>query len=311
MISFQAVSKRYGAHQALREVTFHQPRGQVLGLLGRNGAGKSTAMNILCGCLAPSSGAVTVGGRDVLLNPRQAKRLIGYLPEQAPLYDEMTVEKYLEFACRLKEVEKAAIPVHVGQVMEKTGLDSVSGRKIGNLSRGYRQRVGMAQALCGTPEVLILDEPTAGLDPLQSSEMRALIRQLAGEHTIMLSSHILSEVQQICGRVIILNRGRIVCDRDLQAKTEEKPPLRALIACGEQALLPALRTMKTAGDIRVERGGEAGLTQVVLTPAERGETERELFALLSQRGWPLLRLTPVEDSLEDIFLRAAAEAEEE
>ena len=303
MIAFQAVSKRYGAHRALREVSFSVPRGQAVGLLGQNGAGKSTAMNILCGCLAPSCGSVTVGGYDVTMAPRQAKRLIGYLPEQAPMYDEMTVREYLKFACRLRQVEKRGMDAHLKEVMEKTGLADVAGRKIGNLSKGYRQRVGVAQALCGTPDALILDEPTSGLDPRQSSEMRALIRALAGEHTILFSSHILSEVQQICDRVIILHQGRVVCDRDLRESAGEKKPLRALIACGEQALLPALRSLKSVKAAETERGSEPGLTQVVLTPAAEGEPERELFALLSRNGWPLLRLTPVEDSLEEIFLR--------
>lgn len=310
MIAFQEVSKRYGAHRALREVSFSVPRGQVVGLLGQNGAGKSTAMNILCGCLAPSSGSVSVGGFDVTMAPRQAKRLIGYLPEQAPMYDEMTVREYLKFACRLKQVEKRGMDAHLGQVMEKTGLSDVSGRKIGNLSKGYRQRVGMAQALCGTPDALILDEPTAGLDPLQTSEMRALIRALAGEHTILFSSHILSEVQQVCDRVIILHRGRMVCDRALKEDDGERKPLRALIACGQQALVPALREMKSVTDVQVEKGGEPGLTRVRLIPGAEGETERELFSLLAKNGWPLLRLTQVEDSLEEIFLRAT-ETEEE
>ena len=310
MIAFREVSKRYGAHRALREVSFSVPRGQVVGLLGQNGAGKSTAMNILCGCLAPSSGSVSVGGFDVTMAPRQAKRLIGYLPEQAPMYDEMTVREYLRFACRLKQVEKRGMDAHLAQVMEKTGLSDVSGRKIGNLSKGYRQRVGMAQALCGTPDALILDEPTAGLDPLQTSEMRALIRALAGEHTILFSSHILSEVQQVCDRVIILHRGRVVCDRGLKEADGERKPLRALIACGQQALLPALKEMKSVTDVQAEKSGEPGLTRVRLVPGAEGETERELFSLLAKNGWPLLRLTQVEDSLEEIFLRAT-ETEEE
>ena len=310
MISFQGVSKRYGKVWALRDVTFQLPKGQVLGLLGENGAGKTTAMNILTGCLAPSAGRVTVGGWDVMMEPRQAKRRIGYLPEQAPLYDEMTVESYLRFACRLKEVESAAIPGHIRQVMERTGLQKAADRRIGNLSKGYRQRVGMAQALCGTPDALILDEPTAGLDPLQSSEMRALIRALSGEHTVLVSSHILSEMQQICDRVIILHQGRIVCDRMLRGDRAKRPPLRAVIACGEGALLPELKKMKTVSDVQVERGSDAGTTRAVLTPREDGDAERELFQLLSRQGWPLLRLSAVEDDLEDTFLRCVMGREE-
>ena len=308
MISFERVSKRYGTHQALREVSFSAPKGQILGLLGQNGAGKTTAMNILTGCLAPTSGTVSIGGHDVLTAPRQAKRLIGYLPEQAPLYDEMSVRAYLRFACELKEVEKSAISRHVDEVAEKTGLTDVIDRKIGNLSKGYRQRVGFAQALCGSPDVIILDEPTAGLDPRQSAEMRALVKALAGEHTVLFSSHILSEVQSLCDRVIILHQGRIICDSALQALRCGERRLRALIACGEGALLPQLRQLRSVEKVTVERGGEEGTTQVVLTVAGDAPAERELFTLLSGLKTPLLRLAPVEDSLEDIFLRATMNA---
>ena len=172
MVIFDGISKRYGAHQALDQVSFTLKKGQVLGLLGQNGAGKTTAMNIMTGCLAPTKGRVLIDGHDVLLQPREAKRMIGYLPEAAPLYDEMTVQSYLRFACELKEVEKKHIAGHIRQVAERTGLVEVLGRKIGNLSKGFRQRVGVAQALCGTPDVIILDEPTAGLDPRQASDPR-------------------------------------------------------------------------------------------------------------------------------------------
>ncbi len=169
VIAFEGISKRYGAHRALQDVSFTLPKGQILGLLGQNGAGKTTAMNILTGCLAPSAGRVTVGGFDVLTQPRQAKRMLGYLPEQAPLYDEMSVRAYLRFACELKEVERKAVAAHVEAVAEKTGLTDVLDRKIGNLSKGYRQRVGIAQALCGAPEAIVLDEPTAGWTPARAA----------------------------------------------------------------------------------------------------------------------------------------------
>ena len=308
MISFDRVTKRYGQLQALSEITFSVPKGQVLGLLGQNGAGKTTAMNILTGCLAPSSGSVTIGGYDILENPRQAKRLMGYLPEHAPLYDEMTVRSYLHFACELKEVEKKSIARHVEAVAEKTGLTEVLNRKIGNLSKGYRQRVGVAQALCASPEIIILDEPTSGLDPRQSSEMRSLIQSLAGEHTLIFSSHLLGEVQAVCHRVIILHRGKIICDQGMKELRAGQKRLRAQIAGGEGTVLPALEKMKTVESLHLERGGEPGITQVVLNiTGTDGQAERELFSLLSSLNLPLLRLTNVEDSLEDIFLRATME----
>lgn len=305
----ERVTKKYGSHYALEGITLNVPHGQILGLLGQNGAGKTTAMNILTGCLAPSSGTAAIGGFDVLTAPRQAKRLLGYLPETPPLYDEMTVGEYLRFACELKEVEKNAIPKHIEAVARRTGLFEALSRKIGNLSKGYRQRVGMAQALCGTPEVIVLDEPTAGLDPRQAGEMRALIRSLAGEHTVLFSSHILSEVQSVCDRVVILHHGRIICDSGLTELRRGEKRLRAVIACGEGPLLPALRQMNSVRQVTVERGGEPGCTCVVLTVRENGQPERELFTLLSGMQWPLLRLMPVEDSLEEIFLRATGAAE--
>lgn len=308
MISFDRVFKRYGAHEALRDISFTVPKGQVLGLLGQNGAGKTTLMNILTGCLSATRGKAAVGGFDILTQPREAKRLMGYLPEHAPLYDEMTVRAYLRFACELKEVEKKAIARHVESVAEKTGLQDTLGRKIGNLSKGYRQRVGVAQALCGSPEIIILDEPTAGLDPRQSSEMRALIKALAGEHTLIFSSHILGEVQAVCDRVIILHHGKMICDQDLDTLRKGEKRLRVRIAGGEGTVLPALNQLKSVVSVRVERGGEPGVTGAVLTVAgEENAAERELFAALAKLQAPVLYLSPVEDSLEDVFLRVTTE----
>lgn len=309
MISFERVSKRYGAHQALRDVSFDVPKGQVLGLLGQNGAGKTTLMNILTGCLSASEGRATVGGFDILTQPREAKRFMGYLPEHAPLYDEMTVRAYLRFACELKEVEKRAIDGHVESVAEKTGLRDVLGRKIGNLSKGYRQRAGVAQALCGSPEIIILDEPTAGLDPRQSSDMRALIQALAGEHTLLFSSHILGEVQAVCDRVIILHHGSMICDQDLDTLRRGVKRLRVRIAGGEGTVLPALKRLKSVTQAQIEHGGEPGVTDAVLSVRGEGDAaERELFNMLAQMQAPVLYLAPVEDSLEDVFLRVTREA---
>ncbi len=308
MIVLDRVSKRYGAHRALDGVSLSVPRGQVLGLLGQNGAGKTTAMNILTGCLAPSGGRAEVGGFDIMTQPRQAKRLLGYLPEQAPLYDEMTVDAFLRFVCDLKEVERNAVRAHVDQILEKTGLTDVARRKIGNLSKGYRQRVGFAQALCGSPEAIVLDEPASGLDPRQSSEMRALIRALAGEHTVILSSHILSEVQSVCDRVVILHHGRLICDSAMTALRQGERRLRVSVACGAEMLLPRLRQLRGVIRVQAEDSGEPGIAQAVLTAEKDAPVERELFTLLCGLQAPLLRLYPVEDSLEEIFLRATGEA---
>lgn len=304
MISFEHVSKRYGSVHALQDISFTVPKGQVMGLLGQNGAGKTTLMNIMTGCLAPTSGTVSIGGNDLIMRPREAKRMIGYLPENVPVYNEMTVRAYLRFACELKEVEKNAIAAHIETVAEKTGLSDVLDRKIGNLSKGYRQRAGVAQALCGTPEVIVLDEPTAGLDPKQNNEMRRLILSLAGEHTILFSSHILSEVQAVCDRVIILHHGKSICDSDLHDLQNEEHRLRVVIDCREEKILPALRQLQNVRRVDVEKNADANVTQAVLTAENNGIVEREIFTLLSALQFPLLRLAPVEDSLEDVFLRA-------
>ena len=308
MISFDHVSKRYGTLNALQDVSFSVPKGQVLGLLGQNGAGKTTAMNILTGCLAPTAGGVSIGGNDVILHPREAKRMIGYLPEVTPVYEEMTVRAYLRFACELKEVERKAIPAHVETVAEKTGLFDVLDRKIGNLSKGYRQRTGVAQALCGTPEVIVLDEPTAGLDPRQNSEMRQLILSLAGEHTILFSSHILSEVQALCDRVIILHHGRIVCDSDLnRLRQGESTRLRLDVSGSGRKLLPALEKLPGVLDVNrlPDPAPDTLSVELVHAPGER--LQKRLFSLLASLNAPILRLQETEDSLEEVFLRVTGE----
>ena len=252
MITLTSITKRYGNTVALSDVSFTARQGEVLGLLGQNGAGKTTALNIITGCLAPSAGSVTIGGHDLIQEPRQARRLVGYLPEVPPLYDEMTVRAYLRFACELKLVLPADIPAHVEEIATRTGLKQMLGRRIGNLSKGYRQRVGLAQALCGDPEVLILDEPTSGLDPRQTAEFRETLREQANGRTVLFSSHILSEVQALCDRVIILHHGQIVLDSNLkQLQSGSALRLRADIQGDAKVLLPALRSL--AGVRRVTR----------------------------------------------------------
>ena len=224
MIEIENVSRRYGSVQALKNVSLRVEKGSVLGLLGQNGAGKTTLLNVLTGYLAPTEGRVLIGGYDTLLQPAQARCQLGYLPEQPPLYDEMTVREYLRFAAELRGVEKRAMKAHVDEIVELTGLTDMRNRMIGHLSKGYRQRTGMAQALCGDPEVLVLDEPTVGLDPKQITEIRSLIRTLGKGRTIVFSSHILSEVQQLCSRVVILHEGRMV--RSLKLGEEDGTAVR-------------------------------------------------------------------------------------
>ena len=308
MITLSGVGKRYGSAWALRDVSFTAKRGQVLGLLGQNGAGKTTTLSILTGYQAPTTGTVSVDGHDILLEPRQARRQLGYLPEVPPLYEEMTVRDYLRFACELKLVLPADIGPHVADIAQKTGLSEVLGRRIGNLSRGYRQRAGLAQALCGDPEVLVLDEPTNGLDPRQTAEFRDTLRQLAQGRTVIFSSHILSEVQALCDRVIILHHGQIVCDNDLnRLQNQDGLRLRADILSEDKRLLPALRGLPGVQQVTCLPAPQAGAVSVMLHCAPDAAPQAALFTLLSGLNAPLLRLQPVESSLEEIFLRVTAE----
>lgn len=216
MIEVSGLFKSYGPIQAIHDINFKVKKGEVVGFLGPNGAGKSTTMKIITGSMAPSGGSVRVAGFDVFEDPIEVKKRIGYLPENPPVYGDMSVESYLKFVAKLKGVETSRVKAQVEKSIEKTDLGSVRRRLIQNLSKGYRQRVGIAQALVSDPEVLILDEPTSGLDPRQVAEVRALIKELKGEHTIILSTHILPEVQAMCERIIIINRGHIVAQDSLE-----------------------------------------------------------------------------------------------
>ncbi len=305
MIKVEAISKRYGSLWALRSVSFQMPQGQVLGLLGRNGAGKSSLLNIMAGCSHPQEGHLLIHGISMQQEPMYAKRQVGFLPETPPLYREMTVVAYLRFCCDLKGVVKSDRERHVKEIAAITGLQQVLGRRIANLSRGFRQRVGLAQALCGAPQVLLLDEPTAGFDPSQSAEFRKLIRALAKKHTIVFSSHILSEVQLACDRVIILHEGILVYDQ-AKAQGEGKGRqlrLRALIS--ESKLLPALRSLPSVTRVIKQPAPSKG-TEVILHGGQDTPLEEELFTLLQGLQAPILLLTPVEESLEDVFLRISS-----
>lgn len=308
MITLSGVTKRYGAATAVQDLSFTVNSGETLGLLGQNGAGKTTTLNIITGYLAPTSGDVRVGDYDLLTQPRQAKRLIGYLPEQPPLYDEMTVESYLRFVCRLRLVVEADIARHVRDIAAQTNLSDVLGRRVGNLSKGYRQRVGLAQALCGEPEVLVLDEPTVGLDPRQTAEFRDTLKKLSGGRTVIFSSHILSEVQALCDRVIILHHGRVVCDQRLGDMSRGAGTRLQAAICGDmETLLPALRSLSSVARVTRLPAREAGVAEVLIEGKPGAVPQKELFTLLCGLQMPLMRLTPAADTLEDVFLRCTAD----
>lgn len=313
MIELCNVTKRYGAVEAVSGLSFSAPDGQIVGLLGQNGAGKTTTLNMLTGYFPPTSGEVRVDGMDMLQDPRACKRHIGYLPEKPPLYDEMTVTAYLKFVCELREVKREAIAQHVQHITATCGLTEVAGRLVGHLSKGYRQRVGIAQALCGDPDVLVLDEPTVGLDPKQVREIRELIRQLGKTHTVIFSSHLLPEIQQLCDRVVILHKGKLVREAPMSELTggdSETLRLRATIAMKERLLVPALNSLECVRRVKVLPTPNADYTELELEcvkETERGIAQAQLFRLLAGLDAPLMQLTPVRDTLEEVFLRATTE----
>ena len=310
MIELKQVTKRYGAVEAIQDISFTAPEGQIVGLLGQNGAGKTTTLNILTGYMPPTSGHVLVNGMDMLNNARSCKRNIGYLPEKPPLYDEMTVRSYLRFVCELKEVERKAIPSHVEEIMDICGLVEVAGRLIGHLSKGFRQRVGVAQALCGDPPIIVLDEPTVGLDPRQVVEIRALIRQLGQTHTVIFSSHLLSEIQQLCQRVIILHRGKLIREADMSELTGmgDTLHLRAAIKGRQQELLPAILSLPCVRRVKPLKQTNPGVTEVSIecTSHTSPDAQTALFRLLCAMDAPIMQLVTEQDSLEEVFLRATA-----
>ena len=306
MIRLEHATKMYGSIPGLRDVSLHVPKGQIVGLLGRNGAGKTTALNLMTGYFPPTEGTIRIGDRDMLADPRACKRMIGYLPEKPPLYDEMTVEDFLAFVSELREVVRNARSTHVNEIIELCALKEVRRRVIGHLSKGYRQRVGIAQALCGAPEILILDEPTVGLDPRQTVEMRELIRKLGEAHTVLFSSHILSEVQQLCSRVIILNEGRMVQSIDLTEKPKDTLRIRVRAAGRKEALLNALKGLQCVRQAESVNSPEEGTAEFVLTcltADAQGRATDQIFRLLAGIDAPIRMMGEERDTLEAIFLR--------
>jgi ABC-2 type transport system ATP-binding protein len=304
MIKIDHLVKNYGANCAVDDVSFEIAKGEIVGLLGPNGAGKSTTMNILTGYLSSTAGRVLVDGLNVLDEPLEIKRRIGYLPEQPPLYADMTVEEYLIFVYNLKGCTLNRTK-HLEEICEIVKIKDVYKRVIRNLSKGYRQRVGIAQALIGNPPIIIFDEPTVGLDPKQIIEIRNLIRTLGKDHTVILSTHILQEVQAVCDRIIIINKGKLVADEkteNINRAVDDTFRYRAKI-CGPQREVMAM--LNARPDIaRVEQAdGRDGDAYIYTIESARGVDMRKgLFHALAQRSWPLVGLEPLGMSLEDIFL---------
>lgn len=305
MIEVTGLSKRYGSFLAVKDVSFSIKKGEIIGFLGPNGAGKSTIMNILTGYLSLTRGKVEIDGFDITEYPEDAKRRIGYLPELPPLYVDMTVREYLNFIYDLKKVKFPKKP-HIDEILKLVKIDNVQNRLIKNLSKGYRQRVGFAQALIGNPDVLILDEPTVGLDPQQIIEIRSLIARLGRNHTIILSSHILSEIQEVCKRIIIINRGELIADdtaENLSNKLSNDFSLIARIVGGEQDMLEALRSIKGVRSVVSLGKAEEGAFDFRIEPEDGADIRAEVFKRVVSRGKTLLSLTSNKMSLEQIFLK--------
>ncbi len=305
MIKVTGLSKRYGSHLAVDNANFEISKGEVIGFLGPNGAGKSTIMNILTGYLSMTQGKVEIDGFDISEYPEEAKKRIGYLPEIPPLYMDMKVVEYLNFIYDLKKV-KFPKKAHITEILKLVKIDNVQNRLIKNLSKGYRQRVGFAQALIGNPDVLILDEPTVGLDPKQIIEIRNLIARLGRNHTIILSSHILSEIQEVCKRVIIINRGQIIADdtaENLSLKLSSDKTLVARIQCNEKDMLESLSTVKGVANVISLGRKEDGTTDYLIEPKTGCDIRAAVFERVVSRGKVLLSLSSNRASLEQIFLR--------
>ena len=305
MIKIEHLVKSYGANLALDDVSFTVDRGEVVGLLGPNGAGKSTTMNILTGYLSSNSGTAEINGIDILEHPQEAKKLVGYLPEQPPLYLEMTVSEYLNFVYDLKKCTYNR-KKHLREICEVVRITDVRDRVIRNLSKGYRQRVGIAQALVGNPEVIIFDEPTVGVDPKQVIEIRNLIRTLGREHTVIVSTHILSEVQATCSRIIIINRGKIIADERTEEITRTLEDVRRFkikIAGPQTQALELLRSRPgiTYVEQIPEREGDA--YAFLCESAPNTDMRKSIFYALAEKGWPIMGLEPVGMSLEDVFIK--------
>lgn len=310
MIEVRDLVKQYGNRLAVDHLSFTVPDGQIFGFLGPNGAGKSTTMNLMTGYLGPTSGEILVDGFSVTKEPEKAKRQIGYLPELPPLYMDMTVDEYLRFAAQLKKVPKKEREPQIDRVAEMTGVDQVLGRLIRNLSKGYRQRVGLAQALLGFPKVLILDEPTVGLDPKQILEMRTLIRQLAREHTVILSSHILSEVQEVCDHLLIIHHGKKVAagePEELERSLSGNPALEIVVRGEGELVRSQLALLSGMTSLTQHDCREAGCCAFRLECAPGEDLREAVFQTCAQEGLPLLELRQDTMTLEDIFLKLTSD----
>lgn len=306
MIEVKNVTKKYGNFTAVDNITFTVKDGEVVGLLGQNGAGKSTTMNMITGFIEPTEGNIVINGFDIMKKTLKAKKQIGYMPENVPLYTELTVKEFVTYMAELKLVERKIRKQEVENVIKETGLQEVENKLIRNLSRGYKQRVSMAGALVGNPEVLILDEPTVGLDPKQIIEIRNLIKNLGKKHTVILSSHILSEISQICEKVVILNKGKIVAidtPENLEEKTKEQNILYVTVEDKEEKMPNLKEKIKDIEKLEMVKDNEDGTKQYKIISKSEKDVRKLLFEILPKEGITIFELKKAETSLEDAFIK--------
>lgn len=306
MIEVKNVTKKYGNFTAVDNITFTVKDGEVVGLLGQNGAGKSTTMNMITGFIEPTEGTIIINGYDIMKKSLKAKKQIGYMPENVPLYPELTVKEFVSYMAELKLVGRKERKQEVENAIKETGLEEVKNKLIRNLSRGYKQRVSMAGALVGNPEVLILDEPTVGLDPKQIIEIRNLIKNLGKKHTVILSSHILSEISQICERVVILNKGKIVAidtPENLEEKTKEQNVLFVTVEDKEEKMSSLKEKITDIEKLEMIKDNEDGTKQYKIVSKSKKDIRKALFDTLPKEGITIFELKKAETSLEDAFIK--------
>ena len=306
MIQVKDVTKKYGKVTAVENISFEIKDGEIVGLLGPNGAGKSTTMNMITGYIEPTEGTILVDGYDISKKPKKAKRQIGYMPEGVPLYTDMTVKEFVSFMAELKKVDKREKIDKVEKIIEQTGLKDVEKKLIKNLSRGYKQRVSMAGALVGEPKVLILDEPTVGLDPKQITEIRSLIKELGKTHTVILSSHILSEVSQICQRVIIINKGKIVAidtPENLETKVSSKNTVYVTVEDNENKIYEAVKNIKEITNIKLLKENTDKTKEYVMESSEDVDLRKLVFQEFAKENITIFELKKEDATLEDAFMK--------
>lgn len=298
LIAVEHLTRYYGAHCAVSDLSFTVQRGEILGFLGPNGAGKTTTMQMLCGVLAPSNGRVTIAGHDLALDPRGAKQHIGYLPEHPPLYYDLTVDQYLNFCAQLRRVPSAERAAAVARSKHRCGLEEAGGRLIGNLSKGFHQRIGVAQAIIHAPAVVILDEPTVGLDPSQIVEIRGLIRELGDVYSVILSTHILSEAQTVCSRVLIIDEGKLILDEPLAGLRDADQEQVFVIALRHPPPLAALQAVAGVAEVHA-----IDAQRFRITGCAGSDSAVALSESAAAQGWGLYELAPSAGTLEEIYLQ--------